>query len=96
MDVRLLGSGGWIPTDARETSCVYLRDGADVLLLAAQEPDGRDAWRVRLAGALDLPDVDVRVRYDRGATEPAMLTCGAERPAVAPQFTCVELTTLVR
>jgi ribonuclease BN (tRNA processing enzyme) len=35
MDVRLLGSGGWMPTDRRETACVYLRDGADVLLLDA-------------------------------------------------------------
>ena len=35
MEARLLGSGGWLPTDARETACVYLRDGADVLLLDA-------------------------------------------------------------
>lgn len=35
MEVRLLGSGGWLPTDRRETACVYLRDGADVLLLDA-------------------------------------------------------------
>ena len=35
LDVRLLGSGGWIPTDRRETSCVYARDGGDVLLLDA-------------------------------------------------------------
>jgi len=72
------------------------RDGADDLLLAGQEPDGADAWRVRLAGAVDLPDVEVRVRYDRRATDPALLTCGAAQPAVAPQFTCLELTTLTR
>jgi ribonuclease BN (tRNA processing enzyme) len=35
MDVRLLGTGGWMPTDRRETACVYLRDGADVLVLDA-------------------------------------------------------------
>jgi ribonuclease BN (tRNA processing enzyme) len=35
VDVRLLGSGGWIPTDRRETSCLYARDGADVLLIDA-------------------------------------------------------------
>jgi ribonuclease BN (tRNA processing enzyme) len=35
MDVRILGSGGWMPTDRRETACVYLREGADVLLLDA-------------------------------------------------------------
>jgi ribonuclease BN (tRNA processing enzyme) len=35
VDVRLLGSGGWLPTDARETACVYVRDGADLLLLDA-------------------------------------------------------------
>ncbi len=35
MEVRLLGSGGWLPTDRRETACVYVRDGADLLLLDA-------------------------------------------------------------
>ena len=35
MEVRLLGTGGWLPTDVRETSCVYVRSGADVLLLDA-------------------------------------------------------------
>ena len=33
MEVRLLGSGGWLPTDERETSCVYVRSGPDLLLL---------------------------------------------------------------
>jgi hypothetical protein len=72
------------------------RDGADDLLLAAQVADGADTWLVRLAGALDLPDVEVRVRYDRRATEPARLTCGAVQDSVAPQFTCLGLTSLVR
>jgi ribonuclease BN (tRNA processing enzyme) len=35
VEVRLLGSGGWLPTDRRETACVALRDGADLLLLDA-------------------------------------------------------------
>ena len=35
MEVRLLGSGGFLPTDARETACFYLREGDDVLLLDA-------------------------------------------------------------
>ena len=35
MGARLLGSGGWIPTDARETACVLLRDGGDALALDA-------------------------------------------------------------
>lgn len=35
MDVRLLGSGGWMPTDRRETACVALREGPDLLLLDA-------------------------------------------------------------
>ena len=35
MEIRLLGTGGWMPTDRRETACYYLRDGADVLLLDA-------------------------------------------------------------
>jgi ribonuclease BN (tRNA processing enzyme) len=35
VEVRLLGSGGWLPTDRRETACVALRDGSDLLLLDA-------------------------------------------------------------
>jgi ribonuclease BN (tRNA processing enzyme) len=35
LDVRLLGSGGWMPTDARETACLYVRDGDRVLLVDA-------------------------------------------------------------
>lgn len=31
----LLGSGGWIPTEERETTCVLIRDVADALLLDA-------------------------------------------------------------
>jgi hypothetical protein len=72
------------------------RDGADDLLLAAQAGDGEDSWVVRLAGALDLPDVEVRVHYERRATDPALLTCGAQQESIAPQFTCTELRTLVR
>jgi hypothetical protein len=72
------------------------RDGADDLQLAEQTADGTDTWRIRLRGALDLPDVEVRVRYERTATEPALLTCGADEAKVAPQFTCVGLTVLTR
>jgi ribonuclease BN (tRNA processing enzyme) len=35
MEVRLLGTGGWLPSDRRETACVALREGADLLLLDA-------------------------------------------------------------
>jgi ribonuclease BN (tRNA processing enzyme) len=35
VEARVLGSGGWLPTDVRETSCVYVRSGADLLLLDA-------------------------------------------------------------
>jgi ribonuclease BN (tRNA processing enzyme) len=35
MKAWLLGSGGWIPTEARETTCVFLREGRDGLLLDA-------------------------------------------------------------
>ena len=35
MEVLLLGTGGWIPTDSRETACVYFREGDRVLLLDA-------------------------------------------------------------
>jgi ribonuclease BN (tRNA processing enzyme) len=31
----LLGSGGWIPTEQRETTCVLVRDGENALLLDA-------------------------------------------------------------
>jgi ribonuclease BN (tRNA processing enzyme) len=31
----VLGSGGWLPNDRRETACVYLREGDSVLLLDA-------------------------------------------------------------
>lgn len=41
MHARLLGSGGWLPTPVRETACVYLRDGADVLLLDSGSGAGR-------------------------------------------------------
>jgi ribonuclease BN (tRNA processing enzyme) len=35
MEVRILGSGGWLPTDSRETACVYIRSGSEVLVLDA-------------------------------------------------------------
>ena len=35
MEVRLLGTGGWLPTDERETACMYVRSGPDLLLLDA-------------------------------------------------------------
>jgi len=35
MEIRLLGTGGWLRSDRRETACVYLRKDADVLLLDA-------------------------------------------------------------
>jgi ribonuclease BN (tRNA processing enzyme) len=35
MEAQLLGSGGFFPTRARATACVYVRDGVHVLLLDA-------------------------------------------------------------
>jgi ribonuclease BN (tRNA processing enzyme) len=35
VEALLLGTGGWIPTDARETACVYFREADRVLLLDA-------------------------------------------------------------
>jgi ribonuclease BN (tRNA processing enzyme) len=35
VQIQILGSGGWMPTDARETTCIYVRDGDHVLLLDA-------------------------------------------------------------
>lgn len=41
MEIRLLGSGGWVPTPRRLTSCVYVREGERVLLLDAGMGVGR-------------------------------------------------------
>ncbi len=35
MEVVILGSGGWLPSDRRETACVLVRRGADALALDA-------------------------------------------------------------
>jgi ribonuclease BN (tRNA processing enzyme) len=35
VEARVLGSGGWLPTDTRETACVYIRLGSEVLVLDA-------------------------------------------------------------
>ena len=35
MQARLLGSGGWMPTDERETTCIYVREGEHVLVIDA-------------------------------------------------------------
>lgn len=71
------------------------RDDADDLLPISQDADGADTWRIRLRGAADLPDVEVRVHYDSTGAAPALLTCGADSAKVAPQFTCPGLQVLV-
>ena len=71
------------------------RDRADDLLPVEQSGAGADRWRVRLRGGDDLPDVEVQVHYERHATEPALLNCGAEQAKTAPRFTCTGLRTLV-
>ncbi|MDX6513062.1 MAG: hypothetical protein QOE36_2566 [Gaiellaceae bacterium] len=35
MDVRLLGSGGWVRSPSRETCCLYAREGDELLLIDA-------------------------------------------------------------
>jgi len=35
VEARILGSGGWIPTDVRETTCIYFREDDDVLVVDA-------------------------------------------------------------
>jgi ribonuclease BN (tRNA processing enzyme) len=35
MDAWILGSGGWMPSERRETACALVRDGADALVLDA-------------------------------------------------------------
>ena len=72
------------------------RTGADDLALAEQVVEGGNTWTVRLAGALDLPDVEVRVHWEQRALEPALLTCGAADAVAAPEFTCLSLRPLVR
>jgi ribonuclease BN (tRNA processing enzyme) len=41
LDIRLLGSGGWVPTSRRQTSCLYVRHGEDVMLVDAGSGVGR-------------------------------------------------------
>jgi ribonuclease BN (tRNA processing enzyme) len=53
VDVRLLGSGGWIPTETRETCCLYARKANEVLLVDA----GTGVRRLLLEPNL-LADVD--------------------------------------
>jgi hypothetical protein len=72
------------------------RTGTDDLGLDEQVVEGDDTWTVRLSGALDLPDVEVRVRWNGRALEPALLTCSALEPVAAPEFTCLSLTALAR
>lgn len=35
MEVRLLGSGGFVPSDSRETACALMRNGSEALLIDA-------------------------------------------------------------
>jgi hypothetical protein len=70
------------------------RTGTDDLVLREQVVEGDDTWTVRLAGAQDLPDVEVRVRFVRAARPPARLTCGALEQVAAPEFACLGLTVL--
>jgi ribonuclease BN (tRNA processing enzyme) len=57
VDVRLLGSGGWMPTDARETSCLYVRDGDRVLLVDAGTGLRRIRTDAELLEGVDRVDV---------------------------------------
>lgn len=41
MEIRILGSGGWVPTPQRFTSCIYVREGENLLLLDAGMGVGR-------------------------------------------------------
>jgi ribonuclease BN (tRNA processing enzyme) len=53
VEIRLLGSGGFVPTDRRETACALLRSGAEALAIDA----GTGAYRLRADPAL-LDGVD--------------------------------------
>lgn len=89
LDVHRGRSSRSLPAQAAEAFArrELARDEADDLVPVRQDGEGRDVWRVRLAGARGRPDVDVRVRYDRTA-ERHLLTCGATAAAVAPVFRC--------
>jgi hypothetical protein len=64
-----------------------------------QHGAGPDTWRVQLAGlgrdvaGVELPGVEVVVRYDRaGDGEPHLLTCDATEPKTPPRFRQVSLS----
>lgn len=64
------------------------RTRVDDLALESQESAGRDAWRVRLSGG-----VEVVVRYDRaGDVGRQLLTCDADEAKTSPVFRLESLT----
>lgn len=63
------------------------RDGVEDLRPAAQQAEGDDAWRVRLAGADGRPGLDVRVSYERTG-RPELLTCAALTAQPTPVWRC--------
>jgi hypothetical protein len=81
-----------LPVQAAQSFARQALDRTDPhdLAPAAQVGDGRDTWRVRLAGTGGRPDVEVRVRLDRDAP-PQLLTCGSTVPQTAPVFRCEAL-----
>ena len=65
------------------------RTGTDDLRLREQVVEGGNTWTVVLAGAQDLPDVEVRVRWVPEAREAALLSCAAVQETRAPEFACL-------
>ncbi|MEZ5099317.1 MAG: MBL fold metallo-hydrolase [Thermoleophilia bacterium] len=57
MELHLLGSGGWFPTDRRATCCALVRDGDRGLLLDAGTGLGRLAERPELLAGLAALDL---------------------------------------
>lgn len=57
MELRLLGSGGWVPTPRRLTSCLYVREEAQVLLVDAGMGVGRLFAEPELLDGVERLDV---------------------------------------
>jgi hypothetical protein len=70
------------------------RAGTDDLQMREQVVEGGNTWTVVLAGAQDLPDVEVRVRWTPEAREAAVLSCGAAEATRAPEFTVLDFRVL--
>jgi ribonuclease BN (tRNA processing enzyme) len=91
VQVRLLGSGGWVPTPRRLTSCLYVRDGSQVLLVDAGMGVGRLFDEPKLLDGVDRLDVLLTHWHLDHAAGLGFLTLheGAPKPTVWAPGTAV-------